>query len=124
VFDQRHLGGRLAERGAPLRAGDVIDAGRDLGLRAQVGAHEHDPGARRGRVEAEVHRGTGQKADALDLRRPGERALVAVTGSPHERRLPWLRPAESRIERGGSRIAKIGLSIFDPPSSILNLLPC
>ena len=51
VLDQRHLHRQAAQRGAPLRAGHLADVGRDARPARQVGAHENDPGGRRGRQE-------------------------------------------------------------------------
>ena len=44
MFDEADADRRLAERGAAIGAGDVVDLGGDRGVRAQVGAHEDDSG--------------------------------------------------------------------------------
>src|SRR5207245_10827361 len=78
MLDQRDVGGRVAQRGAALRARHPITACRDLHGRPQVAAHENDPGGWRGRMKAKAYRGPGQEAHAGQFARTGYGPLIAV----------------------------------------------
>jgi hypothetical protein len=85
VLDEADAGRRVAQGGAALGAGDLVDPGGHLGPARQVGAHENDPAARRGRQEAEADGGAGEEADAPHLGGAGDGPLVAVGKPSHVR---------------------------------------
>src|SRR5579884_3297790 len=101
MLDQADLGRRMAQRGSPLRAGDLIDVGRYLLARPQVRADKNDAGGRRRRHKAQTHGRSGQIAHAPYLGRPREGPLIAITEPSHVGLvLSWPAPL---LWRAGSR---------------------
>ncbi len=68
----------VAQRGAAMRAGDIVDMRGHPGLRSQIDAHEYDPGADGGRPKTDVHRFARDVANALHFRGAGDGSLIAI----------------------------------------------
>jgi hypothetical protein len=85
MFHQADLHWGAAEGSAPLCARDLVNAGRDAGVGAEVGADKYHPRARSSRLKTKSNLGARQKAHTLDVGGPGESPLVAVTVPVHVR---------------------------------------
>ncbi len=83
VFDKPHVFRGTSQRCSPLCAGHIFELGMDADVRLQIGAHENDPGIRRGRMKVQAYIGSCQVAHAADVCAACQGSLIAIAVSSH-----------------------------------------